>query len=355
MACDLVLLSATPTHPTTAGGFGFFTFTYTTATQYVLGVTVDGPVFKASNYPNTGVAQVNNLLAGRYSYTLALGENGACLITGTFTINDPAPAPDPSLGQPPRWEPVGGVLPNPVLLAIEATLASAGTPRPGLHAELELWRPAATAAFAKFRATVRTASQLVDAAPYLRAQLVALPRYNATASQPLVDADAALPFYYRYRVVDAANAEPWQQRAGERYAVLAALASATDTMAPYVADGTGKVASIFPDGEGCQFVGLPLEASVLLPPPTGGPRWAELRYVDALGHTVEIRTYSLADSLPAGMLRIPLPPDPPVCATAVEVSVRDDNRAFVGTCGNVLVPAPTSTRGTYADPIYGFY
>jgi hypothetical protein len=358
MACDLTLLSATPYRPTAAGGFGYVAIAYSSSDPAPVQVTAVNITLFTYHYAaapgfTNGAGQLSNLLPGKYTFDLRQGDT--CVATGTFVLEDAAPAPDPSLGQPARWEPVGGVLPNPVLLAVEATLATSGVPRAGLHVELELWRPGALAAFGRFRATVRTASQLVDAAAYLRAQLVALPRYSATASRPLVDPDAALRFFYRFRVVDSDSAEPWQTRAGQRYAVLAALASATDTMAPYVADGTGKVAGIFPDGEGCQFVGLPLEASVLLPPPTGVQRWAELRYVDALGHAVEIRTYPLADSLPAGMLRIPLPPDPPVCATTVEVSVRDDNRAFVGTCGNVLPPAPTSTRGTYADPIYGFY
>lgn len=357
--CDLVLVSATPYPPTSPGGFGYVAIVYTSSNPAPVSMSaVNLTLFTGHDAPAPGFTggsgHLTNLLPGSYSFNLRQGDT--CSTTGTFVLKEAASPPDPSLGKPARWEPVGGVLPNPVLLAIEASLTTrAGLPRPGLHAELELWRPAATAAFASFRATVRTASQQVDAAPYLRAQLVALPRYSAAASQPFVDADAALRFTYRFRVVDSDNAEPWQSRAGERYAVLAALAGATDTMAPYVADGTGRVASIFPDGEGCQFVGLPLEASVLLPPATGQPRWAELRYVDALGAAVEIRTYPLADSLPAGMLRIPLPPDPPLCATAVEVSVRDDNRAFVGTCGYVLPPVPTSTRGTYADPIYGFY
>jgi hypothetical protein len=354
--CDLQFLGVELHPPTTAGGFGYVSVKYSTAnTGHVL-FNVVGPVSRGSSYVQASTGDLYNLPAGDYDYSLRLEDEPGCELTGSFTLDPPAAEPDPTVNDPARWEPVGGVLPNPVLLAIEAALTTtAGTPRPGLHAELELWRPGGLAAFAGFRATVRTASQTIDAAPYLRAQLVALPRYSATASQPLIDLDASLPFYYRFRVVDAASAEAWQTRAGARYAVLAALASATDTMAPYVADGTGKVASIFPDGEACQFVGLPLETSVLLPPATGTPRWAELRYVDAHGDAVEIRTSPLADSLPAGMLRIPLPNDPPVCATAVEVSVRDDNRAFVGTCGKVLPPALPSPRGTYADPIYGFY
>jgi hypothetical protein len=360
MACDLQIISITPTPPTSPGGFGFVTVVYSTSSHtpaYVQAVSRTNGGIYANSFADTTddkTGLLYNLPVDDYDLVIGLPDNTGCQATEPFSM-PPFVAVDPTVNDPARWEPVGGVLPNPVLLGIEATLATTGVPRPGLHAELELWRPGGLAAFASFRATVRTASQQVDAAPYLRAQLVALPRYSATASQPLVDVDAALPFYYRYRVVDAAGAEPWQQRAGQRYAVLAALASATDTMANYVADGTGKVASIFPDGEGCQFVGLPLEASVLLSPATGQPRWAELRYVDAAGQAVEIRTYALADSLPAGMLRIPLPPDPPLCAVAVEVSVRDDNRAFPSTCGHVLPPAPPSTRGTYADPIYGFY
>jgi hypothetical protein len=184
---------------------------------------------------------------------------------------------------------------------------------------------------------------------------VALQRYDALAKAPFSDEDAVVRFYYKYRVVDRTGAEPWQTRARERYAVLAALPQASDTMAPYVADGTGKVASIFPDGEGCQFVGLPLEASVLLPPYVGTPRWAELRYLDAYSNPVEIRSYALPFDLLSGMLRIPLPPDPPLCAVAVEVSIRDDDRHFPSTCGHVIPTPPASTSGLYSDPIYGIY
>ncbi len=114
------------------------------------------------------------------------------------------------------------------------------------------------------------------------------------------------------------------------------------------------MASIFPDGEGVQFVGYPLEVSVLLPPPTV-PRWAEWRYLDGYGQEVEIRSRLLPAALPAGMLRIPLPSDPPVRAASVEVSIRDDDRHYTGTGGNVVPPAPTSTSGLYSDPIYGVY
>lgn len=211
------------------------------------------------------------------------------------------------------------------------------------------------AAFATLRATIREATQYVDAAPYLRAELRALQRYAASLGAPFVDADASLRFTYRYRVVDRTGAEPWVKREGPRYAVLAALAGPTNTMAPYVADGTGTVASVFDDYEATQFVGYPLEASVLLPPAGAAPRWAELRYLDAWGAAVEIRSYALASTLPAGMLRIPLPDDPPVCASVVEVSVRDDNRAFASTCGHVVPTPPASNSGTYADELYGLY
>jgi hypothetical protein len=97
------------------------------------------------------------------------------------------------------------VLPNPVLLKVEATLLTAGVARAGLHVEVELLVDGKV--FATFRATVRTAIQHIDAAPYLRAQLVALQRYVATATAPLIDEDAVLRFNYRYRVVDKA-AEP---------------------------------------------------------------------------------------------------------------------------------------------------
>jgi hypothetical protein len=357
MACDLVVSQITPTDPTAVGGYGYVTFTYTTADTGTVGVNAIGGVVRALNFPAAaGTAQLPNLPAGRYYWVVALTSNPECKQEGYFDIKDPAPPADPSLNDPARWEPVGGVLPNPVLLKVEASLTTAGgVARPGLHVEVELWRPAALAAFVSFRATLRTATQYIDAAPYLREQLVALQRYAPTAAQPLIDADASLRFYYRYRVVDKAGPEQWLTRAGERYAVLAALAGPADTMAPYVADTTGRVASVFPDFEGVQFVGLPLEATVLLPPDTGAPRWAELRYLDAYQQPVEIRSFALANTLPAGVLRIPLPDDPPLCAAFVEVAVVDTNRAYVGTCGHVLPMPPSSTSGLYSDPLYGIY
>jgi len=341
--CDLVVNQVTPTDPTSLGGYGFVTFGFTTADTGTVGVNVVGPITRAQSFPGpAGTATIPNLPAGRYLWVLALTSNPTCIKEGSFEINDPAPPVDPSLNDPARWEPVGGVLPNPVLLKVEASLTTpAGAPRPGLHVEVELWRPAAAAAFASFRATVRMATQYVDAAPYLRAELVALQRYAATAAQPLIDADASLRFYYRYRVVDKVAPEQWLTRAGERYAVLAALPEAANTMAPYVADTTGSVASVFPDFEGIQFVGLPLEATVLLPPATPGQdRWAELRYLDAYQREVEIRSFALAPTLPAGVLRIPLPSDVLPCASFVCVSIRDDNRAYVGTCGTPIIPTP---------------
>jgi hypothetical protein len=364
MACTLALTILQTLPPTSPGGWGLVT--------YRLSGTVDASQV-ADVYTKDGAYFVNVLDCsgdGEYQMPippiyvgselmLRVREDSVFLDT-TCTTEAPFTAPgyvdlvDPSLTDAPKWEPVGGVLPNPVLLKVEATLLAAGVARAGLHVEVELWRPNAAAAFASFRATVRTATQYVDAAPYLRAELVALQRYAATSSSPLIDADASLRFFYKYRVVDRTGPEPWLTRAGERYAVLAALLGAADTMAPYVADGTGSVASVFDDYEATQFVGLPLEASVLLPA-SNQVRYAELRYLDAYQKPVEIRSYALAADLPAGMLRIPLPSDPPVCAAFVEVSVRDDNRAYVGTCGHVIPMPPASTSGTYADPTYGLY
>jgi hypothetical protein len=347
MACDLIVTSVIPYPPTSPGGFGYVEIYFTTSDQYV-NFSITGAV----NQPygvvrNTGVLYAQLLPAGGYTYTISRQSDPTCVASADFVVG-PAPAPvDPSLNDPARWEPVGGVLPNPVLLKVEASLTDAnGAARAGLHVEVELWRPAAVAAFVSFRATLRQAVQYVDAAPYLRAELVALQRYAATASSPLIDADASLRFYYRYRVVDKAGPEQWLTRAGERYAVLAALPEAADTMAPYVADTTGAVASVFDDYEGAQFVGLPLECTVLLPPATPGQdRWAELRYLDAYRNEVEIRSYALAPTLPAGVLRIPLPAGVLPCAAYVEVSVRDDNRAYAGTCSGTTTPTPLPTPG----------
>jgi hypothetical protein len=358
MACDLQIISITPTPPTSPGGLGYVTVTYSTSSStpaYVQAVDKATGGIYANSFADksddkTGV--LYGLPVGNYDIIVGLPDNTECEVRAPFTM-PPFAAVDTSLSDAPRWEPVGGVLPNPVLLKVEASLLTAGVARAGLHVEVELLADGKV--FATFRATVRTATQYVDAAPYLRAQLVALQRYAATATAPLIDKDAVLRFSYRYRVVDKAGAEAWQPRARERYGVLAALPQAADTMAPYVADGTGKVASVFDDYEATQFVGLPLEASVLLPPYTSTPRWAELRYLDAYGNPVEIRSSALANDLAAGMLRIPLPNDPPLCAVAVEVSIRDDNRAFPSTCGHVIPTPPASTRGTYQDPIIGLF
>jgi hypothetical protein len=359
MACDLQIISITPTPPTSPGGVGYVTVIYSTSSAtpaYVEAVDkVSGGLY-ANSFADTSDDKTGVLYevpVGDYDIIVGLPDNTECEVRAPFSMPAFA-AVDASLNDAPKWEAVGGVLPNPVLLKVEATLLSAGAVRPGLHVEVELWRSDAATAFATFRATVRTATQYVDAAPYLRAELVALQRYAATSSSPLIDADASLRFFYKYRVADRTGAEPWQTRAGERYAVLAALPAAADTMAPYLADTTGKVASVFADYEATQFVGLPLEASVLLPA-SNQVRYAELRYLDASKRPVEIRSYPLAATLPAGMLRIPLPADPPICASFVEVSVRDDNRAYPGDCGHVVPPAPTSTSGLYSDPIYGIY
>jgi hypothetical protein len=198
MACDLLVSNITPTNPTTVGGYGFVTFAYSTADVRGVGVNAVGPVTRALNFPfDAGTAQLSDLPAGNYYWVVALTSDGSCSQEGHFTIADPLPAIDDSLTDAPKWEPVGGVLPNPVLLKVETTLLTAGAARAGLHVEVELWRPDAAAAFATFRATVHTATQYVDAVPYLRAELVALQRYAATSSNPLIDQDASLRFYYK--------------------------------------------------------------------------------------------------------------------------------------------------------------
>jgi hypothetical protein len=356
--CDLQILNITPTPPTSPGGFGFVTVTYSTSSSqpaYVQAVDKQGGIYANpfADITDDKTGQLYGLPAGDYDLVVGLTDDYSCTATQPFSMPAYA-AVDTSLNDAPRWEPVGGVLPNPVLLKVEATLLSAGVARRGLHVEVALWHPGDVAPFARFRATMCEATQYVDAAPYLRAQLRALQRYSATPDTPFIDADGSYRFFYQYRVVDSAGPEPWLTREGVRYAVLAALAGPTDTMAGYVADTMGKVASVFDDFEATQFVGYPLEASVLLPA-GNAPRWAELRYLDAWGAAVEIRFYGLASTLPAGMLRIPLPDDPPVCAVAVEVSIVDVDRHFSSVCGHVVPTQPASTSGLYSDSLYGTY
>ena len=331
----LTLLTLTLTQPTAlvptgsvylsvdaSPSFGPLTIDVAGLTQGLEGMVAPA-VRPAYAYALSGIAP------GTYPYTVSdAGTTHLPSLQGSFTINAaPAPAlPDHTVNDPARWEPVGGVLPNPVLLQVEAALTdAAGVARPGLHVEVELWRPTAVAAFARFRATMRQNPQAVDAAPYLRAQLMAAQWYPGTVG-PITDANAALRFFYRFRVVDSTGPEYWQERAGERWAVLAALPGATDSMLPYVADGGGRVASIFPSGEAVQFVGCPLEVSVLLPEATT-TRYVEWRYLDATGQQVQIRASALGPTVPAGLLRIPLPSNPPAGAASVEVSVRDDDRS----------------------------
>lgn len=345
LACDLVLVQLTTTDPATASALGSVAVQFTTAATGSVQLSIAGPQSAVLTLPGpSGGGQLDNLPAGDYTFTLSLADLPDCQRSGSFTLNA-APPVDPSLGLPARWEPVGGVLPNPVLLAVEASLTDAqGLPRAGLHVEVELYRPGASEAFAAFQATVRTASQLVDAAPYLRGQLVAAIRY-AAGSSPFLDADAALAFAYRFRVVDGTGAEAWQVRAGERYAVLAALPLADDTMAPYVADSLdGRVASVFADREATQFVGYPLEVSVLLPPYAESDRFAQLRYLGGAGQELEIRALLLPDPLPAGLLRIPLPADPLPCAASVEVSLVDEDNSYAGSCpdGGTITTGPGS-------------
>jgi hypothetical protein len=145
------------------------------------------------------------LPAGDYDVVVGLTDDYTCQATRPFTM-PPFTAMDTSLGDAPRWEPVGGVLPNPMLLKVEAMLLTAGAARRGLHVEVALWHPNTPAPFARFRATMREATQYVDAAPYVRAQLRALQRYAATPGTPFIDADAAYRFFFQYRVVDKAGA-----------------------------------------------------------------------------------------------------------------------------------------------------
>jgi hypothetical protein len=173
VACDLIVSNVTPTNPTTAGGYGYVTFAYSKADVRGVSVNAVGPVPRVINPVYDAVtAQLTDLPAGRYYWVIALTSDGDCQQDGYFTITNLVSPVDDSLNDAPRWEPIDGELSNPLLL-------SAGAPRPGLHVEVELWRPAVVTAFATFRATIREATQYVDAAPYLRAELQALQRYAA--------------------------------------------------------------------------------------------------------------------------------------------------------------------------------
>lgn len=366
MPCTLTVVIVTLDAPTTPGGWGQVVFTLSGA--------VDTVQYAEFTRLSDGVAVQGLQTDGNGTYTLPMPPASVgtplrltvyedvarpadgCEVVVELTVPGFAVVADPSLAGPRPWQPVGGVLPNPIALPIEAQLLDfAGNPRPGLYAEVELLQAGATVAFASFRATVRQAAQTVDAAPYLRSQLRAALTYGSPLSQPRLDGPCVVPYTYRYRIGDRQTLGAWQARAGVRYAVLAALPGVADTMQPFVADGAGRVASIFPSGEATQFVGLPLEVAVLLPAPTPGQdRYAEWRYLDGYGRAVEIRSLLLPDGLEAGLLRLPLPPDPPVVAATVEVAIVDEDRSF-SYPGPHVTPPIVQTSGTYQDPLYGTY
>ena len=68
---------------------------------------------------------------------------------------------------------------------------------------------------------------------------------------------------------------------------------------------------------------------------------------------MEIRSAALPDTLPIGMLRLPMPTNPPLRAASVEVAIVDTDRQVVSTGGNVTPSPQASTSGTYADSLYG--
>lgn len=66
MACDLLVSNVKPTNPTTVGGYGFVTFTYSTADRFGVGVNAVGPITRVKNSAyDAGTATLSDLPAGR--------------------------------------------------------------------------------------------------------------------------------------------------------------------------------------------------------------------------------------------------------------------------------------------------
>ncbi|WBO86067.1 hypothetical protein [Hymenobacter yonginensis] len=321
-------------------------FTPTTTAAWVKATLLDTAGFVLNSVPAGTLPGVPLLLLTTYgTHTLRVEDARGCRVEQTVEVTAPAPEPEPE-PEPlpaPAYYAVGGRVPRPALLATPVSdLFTAGSqPRPGLHVELELSRPDAEAPFARLRKTVRRQRELVDVAQALHAELVPEMRYP-TGRRARYDGQATLSFTYRWREVDATGTGEWQQARGAHYALLSAVPPELPATAyvAYVARPALPL-SAFPSGQLVQAVGLPLELAVWLPERAAGATWyAEWRYLDGYGSELEIRSVPLPASLPAGVCRLSLPPDPLPCATQLVLTLTDTDRSYPGSCPVVVAPPP---------------
>lgn len=320
-------------------------FTLTTTASWVKAVLLAADGTELSSFPAgtpPGVPLLF-LLVPYGTHTLIVEDARGCRVEQPVQVTAPAPEPEPE-PEPlpaPAYYAVGGRVPRPALLAtpVSALLTDGSQPRPGLHVELELSRPEAAAPFARLRKTVRRQRELVDVAQALHAELVPEMLYP-TGRLARYDGQATLPFTYRWREVDATGAGEWQQARGAYYALLSAVPGELPATT-YVADA-GRPApalSVFPSGQLVQPVGLPLELAVWLPE-RQATWYAELRYLDGYGAELEIRSVPLPGTLPAGVCRLSLPPDPLLCATQLVLTLTDTDRSYPGSCPVATTPPP---------------
>ncbi|UOR06248.1 hypothetical protein MUN82_03930 [Hymenobacter aerilatus] len=237
-----------------------------------------------------------------------------------------------------QWFAVGGLYPPVAALAtpVSSLFKADQTPRQGLYVEVELYRITETVPFARLRQAVRSQYTTTNAEPYLRGLLdtEAVPvRVDA-----YVDDTATVVFNYRYREVDSEGVGQWRQHPASHYAVLSAPES---SLRPYIAGSDALPLTAF--AEPTQFVGYPLEVSAVLPADRLGTWYAQWRYLDSAGRQVEVKAVPLPADLPAGVVRLRVPPLPPVCAASVELTLMDIDRTSAANCAPVVVTPPTTT------------
>lgn len=348
-SCTIELYDVVAQPPSAAGGLGTIAYKVrgmqsatATALLYRFGQPgqVDSTTLQASdqNTPQAFAAVPGNYFIG--------AQDGTCFAADVEAVVGPYVAPAQPPG-PPQYFPVGGVLPNPVLMpcTVSSLTTAAGDVRTGLHLELELRRDGVGGAtFATVRKTVRKLQELVDVSVYLRSQLSTLPGY--LPNQGLFrDRATAVGFAYRYREVDSTGPGGWVDCPGTNYAVLAARPPGQLSLARIIAElaSYSGWASAFPSGEAVQFVGYPLEVGIIIPDrPANTPTFLEAVYSSAAGQVLEVRTWPVLDTAPAGYYRICLPADPLPCATKLFLAVCNENRAFAGTCDGVAPPVLTT-------------